>query len=215
MKLSLVSILGLLLLVGAPIRARADYSPPADWDMLASSDLVVVGTIRTLSKTHLVLDVKQLVAGRHQGKAVRIKRFMNWMCAQRFAPYAVGQRVAVMANRDPKGGYRIRSAGGEGELPVLGKDVIWRASYSSGVKIGLHKVWGGRTTGARIPLTRFVALVKGLRRCFVFQPPRGKPWRRPLGAKQVCSAAALTRLASSHPAAKALTQQIKAAFRLP
>lgn len=214
MKRTIVSTFGLLLALAAPSPARADYSPPPDWDMLASSDLVVVGTIRTLAKGHFVLDVQQLVAGRHQGTTVRIKRFANWMCAQRFAPYAVGQRVLVMANRDPQGGYRIRSAGGEGELPIVGKDLIWRASYTSGVKIGLHKVWGGRATGARIPLTRFISLVQGLRRCFVFQPPKGKQGRRPSGAKQVCSAAELTRLVASHPAAKALTQQLKAAFRL-
>jgi hypothetical protein len=119
-----------VVLVATP--ASAKYSAPPIHDVFGISELVVVGEISGLQRDSFDLEVEEVVVG-DAGDTVRIRRFQDWTCAHRWAPYKKGQRVLVFASRDKEGAWRIRSAGGEGEMPLVGDDVVLRGPTSSRV----------------------------------------------------------------------------------
>ena len=71
---------------------RALYIPVPLFDMVGSSDLVLVGTISEVRKSTFVLKVETVVAGEYGSKTIKIERFRNWTCASRWTAYAPGQR---------------------------------------------------------------------------------------------------------------------------
>ena len=120
--------LALVLVLAVPLAAApgaAKYWPFELHRMVAAADLVVVGRIAEVDAKTFRLDVEDLLAGetgQWPGERLEVVRFQDWPCAQRWTPYATGQRVLLFLQRheDEQGhrSWRILSGGGEGEMPV-------------------------------------------------------------------------------------------------
>lgn len=155
----------------APLRAGADYSPPVLNDLILGSDAIVIGEIDEVGSDTYRLRVVEVVAGSISAPTIEVERFVDWTCAARWAPYARGQRVLLFATAEPNGRFRIRSAGGEGEMPVVGAQVYVSGFYaqlapSGADAYGRHGVYGGTSVGFALDVAAFASALRDARACF-------------------------------------------------
>jgi hypothetical protein len=193
--LSLLALASALLGAGAP-RAAADYSPPPLNDLVLGSEAIVTGRIDALAAQTFTLRVQDLVDGPITTPTIEVRRFEDWTCASRWAPYAVGQQVLLFLREDPQGGpWQIRSAGGEGEMPIS-RGVAYVHSYymqmapagTSPRAYGPHTVHGGRYGGFAVGVGELLDALRQARSCFQAQRSQDR-YRRVTGVTQTCTAA--------------------------
>ena len=103
--------------------ALADYAPLELRSLFGASDLAVIGTIETVETDVFTMIVDEVVFGSYDGDSITITKFRDWTCASRWTPYERGQHILVFLWRQLSDGvthYRIRGAGDDGELPIVG-----------------------------------------------------------------------------------------------
>jgi hypothetical protein len=153
-----------------PMSASADYSPPSLPTLVLASEAIVYGEIVALSAETFELRVDEHVAGPVPvGRRMTVHRFQDWMCAQRWVPYATGQR-AVYFLRLHEGAWHVQSAGGEGEMPVAGDRVHVSGAYSALAPSGTNPydrltVHGGTYSGFTLARSDLLAAVRAARAC--------------------------------------------------
>ncbi len=204
---SLASLLALL--SAAP--CFADYSPPPLFDMVGSSDLVLVGTITKIGEATFVLGVETVVAGKLEAKTIEVTRYVDWTCSTRWTPYAERQRVLLCLTTTKGKPAKIRSAGGEGEMPVIDSVVYYRGFPIDTIAAAAPHVIGDKTLhGQQVKLETFVAAIQGYRRCFRLQLSRsGYPQLKSL--KQTAADAEVNTYTSSSPLAAFLAKSTRSA----
>ncbi len=157
--------------------AEAKYAPVPLFDMIGASDLVIIATIDALPSARVMtLAVEEVIHGSPGSKTLDVQRFEDWTCAARWTPYKVGQKAMFFLWRDDTAGqWRVRSAGNEGELPIMGGSVWLRGHGVEPWPAGEHTVHGARFYGQEIDLATFVDAVRGYRVHFEIKVTR-HPW---------------------------------------
>ncbi len=145
------------------------YRPLELDDLLRKSDLVLHGAILSLQADTFELKVAEVFAGQYKPQTITVRRFHDWTCASRWAPYAKDQKVLLCLKKitEPSTGvvsYRIRSAGGEGEMPILAKEVFIHAPHSLKVQNQNYSVYKGTIRACRVPLKDIKRLTQVLRK---------------------------------------------------
>ncbi len=141
-----------------PCFAEAKYLPLNLTDLLAKSELVVHGTISKLDKGSYTLTVTEVFFGDKNLKTIEVKRYQNWPCSSRWTEYKTGQKVFLCLAADKKNSegkaksYKIRSAGGEGEMPIV--DGFAYVQSPSGVKLKASQLVHESVYGAKINATK-------------------------------------------------------------
>jgi hypothetical protein len=148
--------------------AEARYRPLTLDALLGQSDLVLVGEITRLEAEQFELTISETLAGNHKSSTIVIQRFKNWPCASRWAPYEVGQKVLICLHKvvDEKSGSvtcKIRSGGGEGEMPIVAGVVHSRGVGVKDVPIERCQVYGKEVSFWKFTLENIRARVKSLR----------------------------------------------------
>ena len=154
-----------------PLAAEAKYRALSLNDLLAKSDLVVSGTITKVDAKNFQFKLTEIIVGKCDVKSIEVKRFVNWPCASRWTEYKSGQKLllCLSVKRDSSGkaqSYTIRSAGGEGEMPIVDEQVYVRTH--SQVKLRAERkmhsdIYGAKLTATEVPLTdikRFTRLLR-------------------------------------------------------
>lgn len=110
------SLLGLLALLAlAPSAPK--YIRLKLHELIARADLCIIGHIVSVSPETVEVSVEEVGFGEPGGELVHIRRFLDWACASRWQPYAVGQRCLYFLEAE-SGCFSILGSGGEGETPV-------------------------------------------------------------------------------------------------
>jgi hypothetical protein len=160
--------LALVMLAAAP--AFADYSPPSIRMLVLGAEAIVEGTITNTivgpQGGHFILEVASVLAGPVATPEIEVVKFSNWTCAQRWAPYARGQRVLLFLAKGKTAAWHILSAGGEGEMPIVGGKIITHYSELALTKPVKHAVHGGSLYGHEVPAPELFAAVRAARSCF-------------------------------------------------
>lgn len=191
----------------------ADYSPPPLFDMVGSSDLVLVGTVAAVGADRFVLNVETVVAGELKAKTIAVRRFVDWTCAQRWAPYEEKQRVLLCLTAAKGELATIRSAGGEGEMPVVDGVVYYRGYPVTTVRPASPHVVGEKTLHSQqLGLEDFVAAIQGYRRCFRLELNR-VPYPQLKSAKETATKAAVDAYMASSPVAAFLVKSTRSSPR--
>src|SRR5262249_51857831 len=104
--------------------AAAEYTPPHFFELVGGANLIVSGEIQSVGGETYILKIERVLGGDFSAPTIEIKRFRDWACSQRYAPYEKGQRlVAFLEQRESNDGqkpiYRTMSAGCEGEFPIV------------------------------------------------------------------------------------------------
>ncbi len=121
--------------------AWAKYRPLDLKNLLSNSKLIVSGEITKLSKSEFAFKIDKVLHGKLKSKTIQVIQFKNWTCAQRWAPYQVGQKLLLCLNPSSKssGSFKIRSGGAEGEMPTLKNFVYIHGPSHLPQKFELHK----------------------------------------------------------------------------
>jgi hypothetical protein len=138
--------------------AQADYDPTLLPALIDDSDLIIYGEIIGVRKQDVIVNALEIVKGTAPKGGVIIKRFENWTCASRFAPYKNGQKEFYFLKKQ-KGvaRYFVLGAANEGEMPVVSQKVYYKYQYLSIDKNPqLFAVYGGAVRGYIYDKTKFV-----------------------------------------------------------
>lgn len=188
------------LLLAGPADAFAAYLRTSFAELAGGADVIVVGTITDVAAETFEFNVHELVAGENVGPKLTVRRFKDWTCASRGAPYREGQTLLLFlrtfytdCERSRSGGWRIMGAGAEGEMPIAGNHVYPAVALTSdSLETGAFIVHGG-PRAARMPLDELLAAVRGFRACYTFN------WLDEISEYSslcICEKAALTAFAS-------------------
>ncbi|MFH1110236.1 MAG: hypothetical protein V1790_13735 [Planctomycetota bacterium] len=173
--------------------AEGKFSPLCLSNLSGGADLIVLGTIsdvcddtytfdsvqtpdgivvtsRDVRDGTFTVDVEQVLAGSFEGAPLEVRKFADWTCGRRWAPYGVGQRVLLFLTRgtpDEPHAWRIMGGGGEGEMLVEGEVVVPRVPASLA---WVHKHNDAYYTdqAQRVPLDPLLSALRDHRRCFKF-----------------------------------------------
>jgi hypothetical protein len=107
----------MLVLISSP--SSFDYNRLEIHELFAFADNIVLGSISSLEEETFVLAVEEWIVGEPGGPTMRLKRFVDWTCATRWAEYRVGQRVLLFVREG-----RAMGAGDEGDWPVQQGEVL-------------------------------------------------------------------------------------------
>lgn len=116
-----------LLLVGTP--AIAMFKSTTFPELLGLSDLIVVGQIERVSEFDFTLNILEVVKGKWDKPTIKVRRFSNWTCAQRYAPYSKNQQALFYLRRltwKSQNYWVAMGAGNEGEWELYEGDFIDR-----------------------------------------------------------------------------------------
>lgn len=169
----LAALLALLAWVGL-LAGRApapSYTRQLLWQLAAYADVVAAGEIVAVDAETFEFRVDDAVLGTQAGARLRVRRFENWTCHGRWAPYAEGQRLLVFLRESEKEPGRLRAIGGgnEGEMPLLGGDVVVENTHGyrvRGFALERHAAFGEDMRGTRVPYDELRAAALGFRETF-------------------------------------------------
>ena len=153
-----------------PARASVDAVYIGLHELCLEADAIVVGRIVALDDENFEVAITRQIAGVTLPARVKLSRFDDWTCGQRWAPYALGQELLLFLERSSDG-KRLDPIGGtcEGEMPILDGQV--------GCPYLLHDVPTVRITlekhvvGLRlVPLAEFEEAIRFVRERFECVP---------------------------------------------
>lgn len=134
-------------------------------ELCGLADAIAAGTIRSLDARTFALETEWSLPGSGWLQGARILRFEDWTCAQRWEPYAEGQRVLLFLARgegaEPT--WTILGAGGEGELPLSGDRVLARDYILPGFPSERHAVGSASLQGTLVPLAELASAIELVR----------------------------------------------------
>ena len=104
----------------------------------------------------------ETVKGANPKGSIVIDKFKNWTCANRFAPYRIGQKLFFFLKKKKSViQYFALGAANEGEVPVANQKVYYQNQYLSIDKNPeLFKIYGGVLRGYVYDKSEFVEAVK-------------------------------------------------------
>jgi hypothetical protein len=112
-------LLGIILIVAADLPAVAEYRPlPLSYMVLTADTIIDASIVRVDSKYFYVRSLDKET----DQNMVKVSRYQDWPCSKRWDSYKTGQHVLLLLQKE-KDAYRIMSAGGEGEIPVINDSV--------------------------------------------------------------------------------------------
>ncbi len=134
-------------------------------ELAVLADIVVAGEIVKVENQTFVLRIEHKIVGEPPQPTLQIQRFEDWACAQRWAPYAVGQRVVVFLSKPKRAGDFpvILSGGGEGEMSLNGTVVELRMYELMGDCMPLPAPQDRLVSRSRVELDELDRAVRGLR----------------------------------------------------
>lgn len=175
---------------------------------MLGADAIVQGTITNTivgpQGGHFILSIESVIAGPISTSEVEVEKFQDWTCAQRWAPYARGQRVLLFLGKSQKGGWYILSAGGEGEMPIVDRHVFTSYSELALHPPSKHAVHGGTHYGSQIELATLLNALAAARSCFSAKQSNDE-YRRVESVRLVCDAKAKSAAEKSPLTAKLFT----------
>ena len=179
-------------------------------ELVAISELVVVGKIEKVSGLNFIFKIDQVAKGKWEKHTIEVQKFSDWTCASRYSKYEKGQKAVLFLCKETRKGkkvWRAMGAGNEGEWELSkGKliDRTWtgRKIFGSGIsgKIrGLFfwwKYWRGadntvldRIISDRYDKDAFLEAVRNYQECFKVTVSQDNYWIRQVFI--VCSDASL------------------------
>lgn len=181
MRRAASSLRAAVLLLGAtstpPEPAR--YTRYELFELALCAERVLTGEIRSVDSSTFVLSVEQRVVGTLSPETLSVARFEDWACASRWTEYRVGQRVLLFlgASVPDSNVQLILGAGGEGEMPLAGAQVVVREYDVRGYPRAWHEVRDGKADGTLVDLDEVVSAVRGFRAAFRWQAGTSRPIR--------------------------------------
>ena len=171
-------LVAIVVLVSGP--GEADYRPFPLFELIATAELIVVGTIAEVNDDTFRLKTTKVIRGTAADE-IEIKRFIDWNGNDRWADYQRGQELLLFLFRESQSleaAWLILGAGGQGEMLFEGEAVYCHGLFLAGFPQKKYSVQGGQLTGYRFSREVFLAAVEEYSGCFRMKEGQsGKPRR--------------------------------------
>jgi hypothetical protein len=161
-------LLTLAILESATV-AEGKYDPPEFFELAGLADVIVRGEIVKVNEKSFTLRVSETLAGREDATELDVLQFVDWTCAHRWKPYAVGQEeVAFLRRLDEKerretgARFALLSSGDEGEWEIVGSEVSVQGFRVPGGRLDDQ----GEHPGQWLPLDVVLDAIRHYRSCF-------------------------------------------------
>ena len=148
--------------------ARAEYIRLLLFELATQADVIASGQIVRVDADSYDLSLEDVVLGDALPRTLRIRKFEDWTCHQRWTSYAEGQRLLVFLERNPDAAdsFLVMGAGDEGELPFVGDQVV--AEHTAefrvrGHEVAVHQVAGATMRGTLLSYAELAAAIRGFR----------------------------------------------------
>jgi len=109
------------------------YMPTTLPNLLGRSDLIVVGTISTMTLGYFDFAIDEVVVGTAPNAvSLKVHKFQNWTCASRHTSYEVGQSAILFLYRSKAyddTDWRVLGAANEGEWELYQNEFYDRTSH--------------------------------------------------------------------------------------
>jgi len=117
----------LLFFIASSAVVKADYSRMTFLEVLDGADLFAESEIVAVNDSFFWIKLNYLIKGSSEEKVIKVRKFRNWPCAQRFKNYEIGQKELVALVWETKlKSWRPIGAGNEGELPLVNGKITFR-----------------------------------------------------------------------------------------
>jgi len=117
----------LLFFIASSAVVKADYSRMTFLEVLDGADLFAESEIVAVNDSFFWIKLNYLIKGSSEEKVIKVRKFRNWPCAQRFKNYEIGQKELVALVWETKlKCWRPIGAGNEGELPLVNGKITFR-----------------------------------------------------------------------------------------
>ena len=103
------------------LTSHAEYRSLQLFEMIIKAEKIVYGTVVELDSSYFTLKIEGSLTS--DSGILKVERFSDWACAERWGEYAVGQRLLLFLT-NWEGKLLTMSAGNEGELPIYDNDVF-------------------------------------------------------------------------------------------
>lgn len=123
------------------------------FELALQSRSIVAGRITRVDEQTFEFSIESVVAGERPPSPMRVLRFEDWMCAQRWTPYEKEQRLLLFLVRGERGLWRALGAGNEGEMPLVDQQVLLRGYEIPGHPSEALTVSQGAAHSSRVPLS--------------------------------------------------------------
>jgi hypothetical protein len=117
------------LFIFSSIQAVASYIATPLHQLIERSTWIVSGTIIRVEDETFTISISDKIKGNNIADTLKIRKFFNWTCAFRHAPYKEGQAAIYFLSIDSKTGLpKTLGAANEGELIIDNKKVYVKDS---------------------------------------------------------------------------------------
>ena len=163
--------------------AAADYQPLPLFKMVATADVIVVGTIAEVDAETFKLTSNQFIQGPAQ-ETFRVKRYVPWNDNGPWTNDHKGQQLMLFLSKPastdastylPAYGstWQIMGAVGEGELPIENQSIYLGGVFLPGFSRQTYALTGGEITGYRFVRDEFFEAVAQYAKCFQMKKSAG------------------------------------------
>lgn len=232
----LVALLVAGALAAPPAPAR--YSPFDDYRLALQAELIVEATVVEVDRRdpstsifdawqdrpRIVLRVEDVLAGETDAKRLTATQFVDWSCASRHVPYAVGQRSVFHLERQrdehrrivPDAPWRPMGSGNEGEFAVTDDGTVLMSRLCRRTRDARPsktvEVHGGSFTGIPVSRAEYAAAVRGLRRCWRWRVDASGPSYDARRLEPTCEDDERAAFRASSPTARELATHLEDAI---
>jgi len=179
----------IILFLGLYSTSSAKYYRDDLYSMIIKAEEIVYGTIVEIDSKTFTLSIDSSLTSNRE--IIKIERFENWACAQRWTKYEVGQKVLLFLSKRKRKWYSM-SAGNEGELPIVENSVFLNGfsvpippppnlfieieidDENLGFNLEHHNIYGGRFFGTKFKLNKFIEDISFIRENFDFEYGRDR-----------------------------------------
>lgn len=181
-------LLSISLFLYSCIPIFADYAAPELFDMVGASDLVILGSIINVTEETFILKIDDVLCGKYKDNTIEIYKYKGWECSIRWSDYEKGQKEIVFLDKHTNKKqnssnviYTLRSAGSEGELPIV-EDIVFCPFYFKGIP---HEKYG-KNYFQRLVLNDLLSAIKNYRNCYKLTRNKTK-WPEFDMIEQICT----------------------------
>lgn len=154
-----------------------DYSPRTLYQLLSTAEIVVVGTIQSVSETTYELAISRVLFGSVESDVLSVERIDRAPLGVRAMSYAREQEVVLFATSSGGATWRPTGLAGEGELAAIEGSVFAQAVAGSADRWVRVPVPGTQASAYAFDRNTFMDAISGFFVCFAAIRNGGLPQR--------------------------------------
>lgn len=121
---------------------KAEYNPIFLPTLIENAEVIAHIKIDKVMDAEFEASIIQIIKGVPKSKKIRISKFRDWTCAQRWTKYMEGQEELIFLKRqNEKASWLILGDGNEGEMPIENGKLYYKTPFFRSKFFNLEKLY--------------------------------------------------------------------------